>query len=780
MIRGTLKSALAIMLLTVALMLGGCGGHEEGTTHQKKTEMESSGKVTEFSFLQESDEPSKEREPEETVPVSKEGIIWAGKVEWEDNSLDEMHAVINHSVKKIPDEGEIHCNGEIFVGELGCLRHENHTFGSFKKDWDGINGITPEGEEFSLKVEVDSDRVGAQIRYLGSVSGKKGCVASYNGTKNGKPDDFWFYELDEDFKVTNVVHPDFKLNAFIRSFMGDANGNFHLTYDGGSQGKNYVIISRDGEVCFQKEIGQSSDFYAFDEGRVAIRKVLPETGESQYWEANLATGELNELSVSQNEEVRKVLTSENVYASTPISDHEIAWCSGEGVFLYDANAGTKKNVYKWSNHGIIPKTVRQLAVMADGSIAILYEDVREEGDFYLLLKSTEEKKELKSITIAVSPGNKEKYEKAAAYFKKKYPSYVINVKSDYDETSLLTRLGAGSGPVLVDTALTGFEELESIWQPLDGFLEQAGLKNELIPETLEFGKIGNTTYGIVREFQIKTLLVTKEGPDDWCYEEFLDALEGHGGVTFAGREIESVADWREKYFDVLENGFDDNYYFNAETKTTIFETPDFERVLRLSQKAKKCIPSESGRAIRDDEALCESDYVLSVEAAVRLRQRLEKNGEKAVGYPTKNGARNMLCAISPIALRKTASEEEKEIAYTFLKVYLSKEAMEFDTSFLPVRKDVMEEQFKTYEETVRIDKENGTYLPDVMPELEWDKDMEFLYDLIKNGDVKRNLPFGLQHVFDEEFGEYLDGRIDGKTLDNHLKNRVWLYLEETK
>ena len=133
-------------------------------------------------------------------------------------------------------------------------------------------------------------------------------------------------------------------------------------------------------------------------------------------------------------------------------------------------------------------------------------------------------------------------------------------------------------------------------------------------------------------------------------------------------------------------------------------------------------------------------------------------------------------------MRSTANEEEKQIAYTFLKIYLSKDAMSATSSTMmfPVRRDVLEEQLKAYENTVEMMKKGGNYDPGYMPELDWDKDVAFLNDLIENGVVKKTFPAGLQRVFDEELGDYLAGRIDGGALDEHLRSRVWLYLEESK
>ncbi len=775
------KKSLGVLILVTVLILSSCANGNKSEEKQTETGNESSTESQEYSFLEEKSTETTENDSSEKRRIDEVSISWDGSAVWNDNSTDDLRAVINHPVEKTEAEGEIHGNGEIFVCEAGCVRHSNHTFSNYKEDWDGVNGITGNGEKFSLKIEVDSGREGAQIRNLGSVSGKKGYVACYHGTnKNGKPADYWFYELDEAFAVVNAIHPNLNANAFIRSLMGDSNGNFHVTYDGNGGKRNYVIISSAGELLFEKEVEVNSKLCSFGGGRVALCETTLETNERRFMEANAETGELSEIAVSKDEAVKKMLTSNDVYDAVPVDDHQILTCNKEGVCFYDLRDRKLELAYKWSNHGIIPLAVRELGMTSDGSVSILYEEKGEKGTLFLLLKPTGEKEELKSITIAVSAENAEKYGKAAAYFQKKYPEYVINVKDDYDETSLLTQLGAGKGPVLVDTALTGFEDLERLWQPLDGFLEQTGIAEEMLPGASEFGKIGGVTYGIVREFQIKTLLTTDNAPDDWNYEGYLNALENFDGKIFTGRYVETAADWREKYFDALMNGLGDNYYFNVETGETIFGTSKFERVLRISRKAMQCPPAASGEAIKKGEAFCECVDVFSVEGAVRLRRRMQINGEKITGYPTNAGARNLLCAISPVALCRTATDEEKTIAYTFLKVYLSKEAMQEDVSFLPVRKDVLTDTFARYQATAEQDAEFGIYNPEVMPELDWDEDVKFLNDLIEKGAVKKTFPAGLQKVFDEELGDYLNGRIDEKALTNHLKSRVWLYLEEMK
>lgn len=759
----------AVLSLTAALLLGGCTGKDKDA--ESRTESTAPSETTEYHFLEEGSPSSEEKESEEGT---EEGEIVHV---WNDNFLDDFHAVINHPVEKTVAEGEVPTGGRIFIGEGGCTCHGSHMYNDYKKSWNGANGMTAEGREFSAQIVVDPDRVGTQIQDLAPVSGKNGYVAYFYQIKDGKPSGYYLYELDENFQVIQSALAKIDVHDFIHDLMGDAEGNFHVMYNvvGGS---NYVIFSAEGEILFEKKVLPYSSFCAFGKGRVALVETVMETMERRFSEADPETGEFLELAVSRDETVKQELMAYDVLEAALIDEYRLVWCASTGVCFYDLSSRERKVVYHWSNHGIVPTRVEDLTVTADGSIGIYYKDANEEGYHYLLLKPTEEKEELKSITVAVDPSNRAVYEKAAAYFQRSYPEYAIEIKDDYDETSLLTQLGAGSGPVLVDTQLTGFEDLVKLWQPLDGFLEQTGLADEMFPEALEFGKIDGVTYAVVRDFQIQTLLVPDFGPSDWDYEGFLKALEDHGGAAFTIRDFRSTTDWRRKYFSVLSNGLLDNYFLDAETGRTIFGTPDFERVLKLSQKAAKCPAAEEGLALREGEVLCECSDVLSMLVALNLRRRLEANGERTIGYPTKDGAKNLLVPLHPLALRSTATDEEKEIAYTFLTVYLSKEVVA-SSSFLPVRKDVLEEQFKDYQEMVERSIKDGTYQPD-LPVLDWDKDVGFLEDLIKNGTVQRSFPPGLQRIFDEEIDAYLSGGIDGKVLDDHLRSRVWLYLEEQK
>lgn len=706
---------------------------------------------------------------------------------WRDNKVDETYAVINQPVHKVIIEGEKEDTaGNLFIGEGGCTYFKNHAFENKNNSWSGVSGVTTGGEEFSARITVDPDRRGSQIFVLGPKAGEKGYVASYFPfNEYGEVTEQWLYELDESFALVRSVKANIKQKRALSSVMGDHDGNFHVTYQK-ANGKNaYAVISSDGECLFEAETEASKwlSLCAYGTGFIALRTTdynpygMQTANERRFYRADLKTGELAELSASKDEGIRDKLGSfaNSASAAALVSESELAWCDKTGVFICKAQGGTVRNVYTWSNHGMTSPQVDDMMVTTKGDIGILYREGEEYH--YLLLTPTGEREELKQITFVTSPYHKNEYLKAAAYFKKRYPAYIINVVDDYDETSLLTQLGSGKGPVLIDTELTGFEELENLWQPLDGFLEQAGLADELLPEAMELGKIGGVTYGIVKNFRIETLLVTQAGPRDWDYKGYLDALEDFDGAALTYFAIDTPLDWREKYFSLMSVGEEDNYYYDRNSGKMIFETPEFDRILRLSEKALKCPPAADGKTLQEGEALCEEVDLLILAQVIRLRRRLEKNDERAIGYPTGQGARHLMIAQYPIAMRSTASDEEKEIAYTFLKCVLSQEVL-MEDQMLSVRKDVLEHQFQEYERNAAILRESGKYGEDYAPELDWEEDTKFLEELLKNSVIKRPLPTKVQAVFNEEFRDFENGTISAEALKDHLRGRIGLYLEE--
>lgn len=766
------KTFIFLLILGGLLLWGGCSGGKGNETVPAQTGDISREETADYSFLQETEE----------IPV--------------DNRLDDLHAVLNLPVKE-PEllAGEMQ-GGLVtcILGERGAVIVKNHLYADYRKSWSGVTGYTRTGEDFAQRLDGISDKEGTAIYALGPISGEKGFVA-YDLVRERPSEEeeavitgYVLYKLDENFQKVSEVHTQINAPKVVNSMAGDSKGNFHLILQEGDTDSRYVILDRDGKLLFERyfEFETFADLRTFGGGRVAMcgpemagLLTLRREGDYKFYEADPETGKLEELAACKEDTLREKM-EENITYAVPIDEYCLAWCDKNGVIFGDSRSGEIKTVYKWSSHGIRNPLIRKMTVLQDGTVQIVYNLLRENGTYYLQLEPTPEKEEILSITIAVSDKNKDKYSKVAASFNKQYPCYHIDIRDDYEETALLTELGSGNGPVLVDTELTGFEELESLWQPLDGFLDAAGITEMLLPKAKDLGKIGDTTYGVVTEFGIDALLVADETLTDWDYDGFLKILEERPGASaFIYEFWDSYVDCREEYFDLLKNGLEDNYYLDSSTGETIFGTEAFDRVLKLSEQAKKCPPWDEAAPLKKGTAVAERQTFLADAQVIRLRRRMERKGEHLIGYPTRSGAKYLLVADSPLTLRSTASEEEKKIAYTFMRVLLSREAMNTYSVGFPIRKDVWQDRLDSYAETAESLKLTEGYDPNYMPDLE-ETDIQFLEEILENAVPQKKFPTALENIFAEELDAYLSGGIDGKVLSERLKSRVWLYLEEGK
>lgn len=753
---------MVILLLAVSLIFCGCQ-KKDATSKDQMENSKSWTETVEYEFLEDVD------------------------LAWKDNTLDDWQAVINQPIKEVKAEGEQYGGDLRYIAcEGGAVRFKNHLVSSYLDCWSGVSGVNLSGEEFSIKPVVDAQRTGTQIDLLGAKSGNESYVAcKCELDENNRVKGLWLYHLDKSFETVQSMYADISLSEFPKDVYGDGEGNFHvISHDSEAGSYRYFILSPDGEVIFEAFGGFSKGFREFGGGRVAACEEITENYRcvgQRLLEADFEKGTLSVIGrfdlTTLYQEMNASVTEQGFV--TPVSEKEMLWCGKGGIYLCNAEGGDARMAYCFANHGIAPEEIRGAYAKEDGTFLILYKD--SDGMNFLLLKPTLEKTEIKTITFAVDSHHKDAYVSAAAYFNKKYPAYNVMIKDDYDETSLLTQLGAGEGPVLVDTTLTGFEELEKLWQPMDGFLEKTGLADELYEEALNFGKIEGRTYGIVTNFCIETLVTMDGNLQGWDYHTFLDAVESFDGAAYAYGS--DAADGRYVFFHkFLRNGLDDNAYFELEDGNLNFDVSGFERMLRLSGKARISVPAEDGEAIRSGKALCELYYVTGVQGLVRLRMRRE-SGEIVNGFPTMNGARHVLQAQNPIAVRVTATEEERQMAYTFLKILLSHDFAETmdhgaTSTWFSVRKDALKDEFDRYDRQVAAFQAEGR--ADYLPELNREKEEKLFVELLRDGTVRKSFPSGLENVFIEEFQDYLNGTINGETLYEQLRNRTWLFLEEQK
>lgn len=694
-----------------------------------------------------------------------------------DNSLDAYSWVVDATLQVEKPATSLGGTSRCFLGNTRAYYFSKN----FLKDrtQNELVYLTAEGEECYTRFDGENLFLG-----IGPVCGTDRYIALDYALQEGGENNYLYFlkEKDENHETKREVPLDF-LNGWdsgdvlwnIKGLAMDGTGVIHLVQKTGEEWC-YLLISPEGEVITEYSLGGDlfRGFVPLYDGRVAFREAEGDM--------SLRTT-LQYMDVEKGKTVTLAAPGKEIYCYTLYDDTTLVYANQDGVYRSDLSGNNQELLYFWINHGILLSDVSALQVDEEGRISLIYEDFT--GSNYLRLEPTTEEVDLRQITLAVSPNNKSMllfYQTAVAAFNRQYPTCHIELKIDYDKTVLMTELIAGKGPVLIDGFMVGFEEQEKLWEPLDTVMEQLGITEELLPSVLELGKINGTLYGVVMDFDLNTVVTGNSELKDWDYDTFLQCVEERS-------ELEAIFNFYGgdygTYFitNFISHGIEDNYLIDAETGTMYFDSDEFSRALNLAKKY--CVRKEGiepGKTVLTGKVLCNELNIYKPEhlALYRICYGEDIN---YIGYPAKNGAAHYIRNDFPLAVRKTASKEDKEIACAFIEMCLSYEVQSKatrDTNFhLSVRKDVLEEQINAMNKGTSVNI-SGFEQVVIGDDLNIELDGKTLHDLIDKAKPKRYFPVELRNILYEELEAYFADAITEDMLIEHLESRVGLYLDERK
>ena len=729
---------ISLLLLMLMLLLSGCAG---------------SGKPDEMSA------PTGEGE---IVPSLVSG-------EWRDNSMDPYSAVFNRPLKYTEQEGALQGGAEQYIlGKDRAQVFKKHLYEEADKRWDELRISTEKGEENSLRLNFGTDRSN-QAWVVGSYFDSNHCMMMDVETDEKEGILYRFFETDESMQVLRQFYAeglDKNEYEFPSQILVDRDGNIHITaYRRADDTQRYYVIFSGEDVVTElhkeKTLEREMKLVYLYDGQVGLRI------DKELLLTDVNMRKLNVLTKLKQECLACTLWDENT----------LLYADGEGLHRSDFSGTERETIYLWKNHGIRCSEIVDMRLSENHEVSLLY--TTQETINYVKLSPTTEEVRTVEIEFAVSSSSNEKYKAAVMAFNKAYPMWHVDVKEyGFKETSLLTELAAGDGPHLIDSFLVGFEDHADWWEPLEGFYGQIDF--DLIPETLEMGKIDSTPRGVVTGFCIDTMITFAESPEEWDYETFLDCLlrdnrspksvynpiNGSDGYPFASLFFHELGE---------------TFLYDAENCVTRFDSENFQKIMRLA----KLYEEEGNQANAEDflqgESLCAIVEIRQPEDLAGIRV-IGKDKLRYIGFPTQTGSVNYLVGSDPLCIRANATAEEKQVAYAFLSFLLSDKAQEQGDVIYgqwSVRRDLLKEQIK------RLDESSVSYLMDfsqisLAGHLDPERDYETLCGLLENAIPKRYAPKELRIILMEEVSGYLEGAITEDELKNHLKNRVELYLKEQK
>ena len=570
----------------------------------------------------------------------------------------------------------------------------------------------------------------------------------------------------------------------------DKSGMIHAAlYSSDSGTSDYKILSKDGKIIYVLSLEQSLfvKFIPMSDGRIAFETKRP-TGanatEQFHHEIKLYNEQTGKIeSLFEYDEIAKDGTGP-IMAAGITGDKNVFYAVGSGLYSTDFSFKESVLISSFEDQGFMSKpAVLDIRENEDGFF-VLMERVTDKAHCFLRHYSkAPENVRLIELALNMDSGA-DIYSEAIVEFNKAHSDVKIVTRTDYDSTALNTKLIAGDGPVLVDSSIVSFTQNKEMWEPLESVYEKAGATDQLNDVVKSLVSVDGVIYAVSADYCIETM-VSAVADDNLTYRGLLKQLESNQDIKYLmdNELVPDVPVWiMVRVFSFDE---EDSFYIDKITGKTNFLSNDFSEMLRCVDKL-----IARGTDVRYFEGL-ESGEVFYNFVAINTPEDLffwnemDNQGIRIVGIPKMAGAKNEIRASHILAVRKTASKEDKEAAAEFLQMILSKEVqlkMASGPNFhLSVRRDVLNEQIHAVKKNERISMSFFTTGREFSLESPKYENVEVFAEALLNNSVARSYAvLQFEEILCEEFESYFDEKITDEMLSDYLTRRIELYLSETK
>lgn len=581
--------------------------------------------------------------------------------------------------------------------------------------------------------------------------------------------------------------------------MADKEGNIFMQFANVNDG-GYIwkVLDNTGKLMTESEKmeGLYSALTALPDGKVGVlhTELAPGAGLG-----DLNTTNLYEVTKEGKENPVVSCGDGGIFIAMQ-NEEWIVYANGEGVYKKSLNTGESQLLYLWYQHGISFPNIYDMQVDSEGRVKILLD--KDDAMTYIRLSPAEiadspvggMEADFEPVQITFLGNPYTDYKEYIVEFQKLYPQYSIVIISYPEEERLLTELGAGEGPVLIDTYNVDFIGNAELWECLDEELAVSDLQGELLEKVLACGQIDGKQYGLTFSWTILTYATMHQDITDWNYEEYITYIREH-------EEVESLFSEQTPSWFIRRYFFKDLYscpFIDMETKTANLDSLEFIELLELANE--KAIELEDGSNWVSDLDSIErvmagtrlgDDLYINFPASISWDLTVYDENLNIIGFPGVEGSEHYVNGGDPMVIRKTATDAEKEAAFAFMEFLLSYDVqkkmsdMELECS---ARQDVLTEQLTAIPEhhirmtpgSMEIFEQTGNYEDiknievTIEPEV-WTEAFWKLYDKLK---PYPTFPEGLTVIIEEELDIYFGGGKTAEETAKILQNRVQLWIDE--
>ena len=536
-------------------------------------------------------------------------------------------------------------------------------------------------------------------------------------TKNEEGSIWYVRGSDEKYELVESDEKGAVLNATDITSL-DKDGNF-TDIECDSNGNLYLdsllcayVLDLQGNVKFQvKNSGYMIDLLKAPDG-VVYQNVYDEDDE----ECNLQPFNLEQQNLGDVITFKcgdKVL--KGPYAFYLGNDFDLYMDNGSALYGCTLEGATAEKLLNWVASDIDEEALTELyAESKDDIFAIIGED--EDGKYYEFTKVNEKDvSEKKVITLSATAVDTD-LKNAVIAFNKQNSDYKIEI-TDYsqsvtegDDSAAVDKMNnemvAGNvGDIIVMNLNTPYESYVSkgILADLNEFIEKDSSfkQDDYLKNMIEASKIDGKLYNIIPSFYVQTM-VGKEKflgkTNGWTMDELNDLFDSGKlpeGMKFFP-DVLTQQDMLQYIFMASQNEFLDNANAKGDFNNNTFK--------KLLEFCKKC-PKTVEKNIEFDEALY-SDYCKSYKEDRTLLDSLTLtdfwsyheevqtffDGEDItmVGFPSDDKNGQIIYATTELGI--SAKSENKDIAWEFIKFYLSEDFQKTINNAWPININALQDK----------------------------------------------------------------------------------------
>lgn len=484
------------------------------------------------------------------------------------------------------------------------------------------------------------------------------------------------------------------------------------------------------------------------------------------------------------------------------------------LYEYDMATQESTEVLAWLDSNIDGNYVQDFEVMADGRIAVYYDNYNAAAEVTILTKTpASEVTQKEIITLATLYEGDSNLQQAAVAFNKASDKYQIRIKTYIDNNAEWTETTYSDGLALMNADIISKDAPDIIsmnyvdisglaakgaFVDLTPFLEKSTVanKNDFVESVLKAYNFDGVQVTVPAAFNINTMMAKSKyvgNEPGWTLDDVMALAKEYPDASLMRYATKDSA------LQICLQ-YNSNSFIDYENGTCSFNSPEFIKVLEFANSFPKEVNYDNESSfpamVQSGQVLLADVYLSDVQNYQMYRLMMEED-VTCIGYPTVDGSvGTYLSSYEMYGI--AASSDCVDGAWAFIESTLAKdEGSEMHSWEFPSRKDELEELFA---EAMTIDyqyDENGEIMYDEegnalqYPKTTWGYDdweaeiyaatQEEIDEIKAMIDMAKPQGSGDETIFtmiNEEAQSYFSGQKSAEDVAKIIQSRVEIYVSE--